>query len=844
MEDAREVAAAIVRDLVEALGGLRPATKKLLGQGSTNTGKLSRWMGTYRGEPPSVPSDLNDPDVKAVLRLVGASLGVDRRVALEAAWASARPQSQARRGQVTGELGVDRSEAGDGESRHTEKRRRQRAELAAFLTDAWPFPYVAGLVAPAESSAGSSGSETAIGPSLDVRYRFGSDLFHGNRPMYVRREFDQCLDDRLDRAAESAELGATPLHQRVVVLVGQPKSGKTRSAFEALHRLEQRRTDKLNRSCAYRLLALRTPTDSSTGRGSDTAVVNRFATAYPAGSGSFEAEHRVVFIDDLHHHIAAGAAVQTAFDLICQARPRGTIIVATCWPEAIDSPVSGISHGDRDFLNRVRVDVSVELTDKELDELQTAPTYRRLLDDQAVDIDEFRRIGERHAGVVHLLGQINDAASGGPATAAHHALVLALCDAAYLHPAGIRLEKLRDFVELRFRQANPNRPISNEEHHAAYLWATTPIGGHGSQWAIAGHAAEINLLDALRPHLLPAHTVHAHIVDSANASSLHDAGYTAYLYGRLGEAETWWRMAAAVNHAPSMTNVGLLAVGRGADVEAEIWWRRASELEDTSAMINLGELLRRRGEYTEAKTLLRVAYDAGDAGALFSLGLVLHDQGCLAEAEECWRTAVDTGSPGALNNLGELHRRRGEYPEAEILFRRAVAAGEVNAFYNLGVVLHDQGCLVESAFWYGRAVDVGDVEAAFQLGVVLYELGQPAEGEIWYRRAADAGHNNAMFNLGVIERERGDLAGAMLWWQRVAAADDIEAMIQLGYALEVLNELDQAETWYRRAAVLESGVAMRELADFLEERGNFEEAVEWRRRADDAGGDGPVPAPA
>jgi hypothetical protein len=61
--------------------------------------------------------------------------------------------------------------------------------------------------------------------------------------------------------------------------------------------------------------------------------------------------------------------------------------------------------------------------------------------------------------------------------------------------------------------------------------------------------------------------------------------------GELGEAETWYRLAADAGNVHAANNLGVLLEQRGELSEAETWYRTGADAGNTRAAYNLGVLL-------------------------------------------------------------------------------------------------------------------------------------------------------------------------------------------------------------------------------------------------------------
>jgi Flp pilus assembly protein TadD len=253
------------------------------------------------------------------------------------------------------------------------------------------------------------------------------------------------------------------------------------------------------------------------------------------------------------------------------------------------------------------------------------------------------------------------------------------------------------------------------------------------------------------------------------------------------------------------------------------------------AMNNLGWLAERRGELDEAERLFRQAARAGHAGGLNNLGWLAERRGELGEAEGHYREAADAGDAVAIHNLGWLAERRGELGEAERRFRQAADAGEAGELNNLGWLAKQRGDLAGAERLFRQAADAGQPGGLNNLGWLAEGRGELGGAERLYRRAADAGDAVAMHNLGVLAERRGELDEAERQFRRAADAGNAVAMRNLGVLAERRGELEEAERRFRQAADAGEPGGLNNLGWLAEGRGDLAAAERFFRQAADAG---------
>ncbi|MEU6239823.1 tetratricopeptide repeat protein [Streptomyces sp. NPDC047024] len=207
----------------------------------------------------------------------------------------------------------------------------------------------------------------------------------------------------------------------------------------------------------------------------------------------------------------------------------------------------------------------------------------------------------------------------------------------------------------------------------------------------------------------------------------------------------------------------------------------------------LGELDKARTTLASVVDLYREAHhDAGAARALCSLGITLHHQGNLTEAAARLQEALDlqaapqlaTDRAWTMHALGAVQRDRARVPEALDLLERSL-------------VLHRAGGSLHGEAWahyqLGQlALRLGDVpraETELRAALERYGRTRDARGEAW-----------ALTQLGRVRLFDGDTSAAVEALRR-AAARHVEnedargeawTLFHLGQALEETGDLDRA----------------------------------------------------
>jgi serine/threonine protein kinase/TPR repeat protein len=208
-------------------------------------------------------------------------------------------------------------------------------------------------------------------------------------------------------------------------------------------------------------------------------------------------------------------------------------------------------------------------------------------------------------------------------------------------------------------------------------------------------------------------------------------------------AFNWYSAAAARDHAPAMTQLGLMfsnttVPGTPDLIKAVQCFEAAAEKGDSAAKAALGDCyLLGKGvpakDEKRALELYRESVASGDVRAMNRLGDVLHKLGSdalknnqsgkayFAEAFQLFTKASERGSLDALGNLGVMHLRGQGVPvpdqkKAAALFEKGAKGGNAFCMWLYAVCLDDGLGVVKSQLqattWYRKAAEAGDRRAA------------------------------------------------------------------------------------------------------------------------------------
>ena len=260
--------------------------------------KLQTWLGLGSGARVSVPWD--PVQTEQLLDFVEHALGDEERRVLESAWdvLSAISQSHQHSGSRAAHRvdAEDRIDSGDARLSMDSSRRKSGTQVGRWLQTGYPAPLISD-------------------DGVSAYFHLESDKTAGATPPYVERSGDTKLRERLHAALDTRP---SDWEQRVVVLGGPAKAGKTRSLFEALR-------DEPALQAAEILIPM--PPSAGPGR----VVLDELAAALDrAEMNGLLGRAFVIFVDDLHRHfIEAGSAnVQSALQRLIK-RPSAPVLVAS-----------------------------------------------------------------------------------------------------------------------------------------------------------------------------------------------------------------------------------------------------------------------------------------------------------------------------------------------------------------------------------------------------------------------------------------------------------------------------------------------------------------------------------
>ncbi|MEU4849520.1 tetratricopeptide repeat protein [Streptomyces gilvosporeus] len=634
-------------------------------------------------------------------------------------------------------------------------------------------------------------------------------------PLYVAREADTQL-----RAA----LTGFRTTGGFVLLLGDPATGKTRTAHEAL---------------------LAVVPDWKFEVPADGASVEALAAGCSADGGSAGS---VLWLDELQNFLAGPAplAAATVRSLLTEAAPP-VIIVGTMWPdvyERLRAVGPGPGSGDR----------GVDPDGSLLEEIRASSRNARevLAMAQRFNLAAFRPAEwERAAAaaatdprIAHALRHKGDfslpqALAGVPEllhrwTTADQPYGKALLMAAVTaRRAGHRLTVPASFLEAvapSFLNGRQRAAADAAWFDDALAWACEPVFPHTEIALLSPYGQAMGRVDGYR------------------ASDVL-AGHLDINWGTI-PPEVWPVMVAAAD-PEARRQIGFNAEQAGYPDVARAAWQDEAEQGNPNAMFDLGLLASSEGNPDEARRLLTPVAESGYPLAMYNLAGVLHGQGDFDGARHWYRRAAEAGEVFAMTRLGELLHALGEREEGLAWVRRAVEYGGQPAMTSYAQLLHAEGQVAAARHWLVQAAERQYAPARQLLAAQLYEDGDVASARRWLTMTVeDTATSNvhrasAMHALGEMCRQQGDLGGARDWWERAADLPPyrrgkvnpagVVSMYALGLLAHQQQDVSTARRWFSRAAEAGSTDAVYALGVMADAEGDPVAAAGFWRRAAKSG---------
>ncbi|WP_330254203.1 trypsin-like peptidase domain-containing protein [Nocardia sp. NBC_00565] len=652
-------------------------------------------------------------------------------------------------------------------------------------------------------------------------YRLGATVSpYGDSESYIRhdpyvpRTYND-VDTRIRDAVRAAIAEETPT-DRIILLAGPSKAGKTRSLYEAI------------RSVAPNALLV-SPVPGEIDKVAEHPAVQTTLTDV------------VIWLDDLQRYLTHERPITNIQTSRFNARAGHTAIVATLRLEELARLRAATGEPSRDLRLLLDRAIIIELLPTTAD-----PNEQTAAEGAYPNQDLTFGLGAHMAGAPVLLGLYRAAEFSDPYG---HALLTVAIDWVRVgvpHPIDeatlitYAKDTLRaghpelDADEQTLRDALKRLRVAPESAARVGPLSTIPLDGNARGYDPFDYlvAADDGQSPPARP--IP-ENFWMKILDQSSASVAFAIGSAAYLREKISVAIAAFQKAAEDDHTAAMVSLGALLseLPEPKIVAARYWSERAASLGESAAMHNLGNLFAYKWEPADlklAKKWWRRAIAAGEPHSAFDLAILLSEVQSppdLVAARRWYEYGALSGDTNSMVNLGNLLSSKFDPPDIEAAKRwylTAAQAGVPVSMHNLAHLLANQSTppdLEGARGWYQHAAEAGHPPAMTNLGGILSSLGRYPEAQYWYERAVENGESASMHNLGMLfatRKDAPDLVSAETWYERAALAGDTRSMTNLGALKCTLLEppdFDGARTWFERAAELGDTGAMCNLGYLL-----------------------------
>ncbi|MGW1562870.1 hypothetical protein ACWCQ1_41170 [Streptomyces sp. NPDC002144] len=652
-------------------------------------------------------------------------------------------------------------------------------------------------------------------------------------PGYVVREHDRILAE----AVQEVQQGDS----RMLALVGESSTGKTRACWEAVQPLA---------GTEWRLWHPFDPTRAE-------AALEDLHRVGP---------RTVVWLNEAQHylgHPTAGERIAAAVHHLLTSPQRGPVLVlCTLWPDYVKQYTALPAVGTQDPHSRVR-----ELLAGRTVNVPNAFDARALTAATVLAEDGDRLLADALSRA-HTDGRLTQDLAGGPAllnryhagSPAARALLEAAMDARRLG-VGLHLPQafLTDAATDYLNQIDYDQ-LADDWAEAAYAELAELV--HGKQAPLRRTSPR----SLRRPPTPPTAAAPPSPRSAGPVFRLAD-----YLeqHGRTTRAQLcppssfWYAAHQHLTHPDDLDNLTYAARSRHRLQWAHHLQVRAADHGSTSALYDLAVRREEAGDREGADTLARQAIDYGDAQPMYRLARLREEAGEQESAMSLYRQAADNGDAEALYRLVELQEDAGDREGAETLARQAADHGKA-ALYRIAKRRERSGDREGAESLYRQAAnidastgparqeeDAGDRESIQVLGRheadnhttrALYRLalrreraGDREGAETLAQQAAKHGDTNALDRLALRREKAGDREGAETLAQQAAKHGDTNALDRLVVRRERVGDQEGAETLARQA--IDYGVAqpLYRLALLREEAGDRESAETLAQHAADHG---------
>ena len=657
----------------------------------------------------------------------------------------------------------------------------------------------------------------------------GSSEYDGEVPPYCPRDSDAQILEKINLEA------CNP-----VVIVGPPKSGKTRSLIQNL---------KISKFADAKIYWL------EPGFRNAKKLLERTKASEKTN---------VLVLDDLQnprYFGEGGLDLRLIEELASTFKIVGTLhdYTKSQWELAnvdhrtfvSDTTTNSPNSNVQSKLLENHIALSSELSDQEFEKVSLT------LGIDESEVSSYRFLGSKLASV-SALEKILDLELNGT-NSYSHALFQALIDAKILFPQGASLEDLKTLSRQSLEMAS-NTPWTDsgwEIAVATFTRGLSPKSPHAIMMRTIADRSKFTLFDPIwdrkRPaswepqHLLAMDLNFVEVAENAFELGFREATFQIlrsldisqpeiqFQIGRFYfEAENpdlskeWLQKAAQSNHDKALDWLGDLHKEFLNDsLKALEYWKQAAALGNEWAMDSLGDYYRDNNQLIEAQEWWTKASMQDNDWATASLGNLYVDEGRVEEGLTLLKNSANRGNVWAMRQLGLFFDRQEDMSLAEYWWRKSSNLGDEVSMDRLGDLYEEAGDLAQAQFWWEKGSDLGNAWSMASLGLLKKRSGLDQEGGDLLMKAAALGNSWAMRQMGILKMEEGDKVGAEFWWQKAAELDDDWSLRQMGTLKMEEGDKVGAEFWWLKAAELDDEVAIFKLGFLEMESDNYTESSYW-----------------
>nr|WP_051705086.1 ATP-binding protein [Streptomyces sp. NRRL S-455] len=624
--------------------------------------------------------------------------------------------------------------------------------------------------------------------AIEVDRRTPSTDGLGQLPQYVRRAHDRRLQDEVALAVAG--------QSRLVVLVGDSSTGKSRALWEAVTRL---------------------PAGWLVWRPSDrTDLLQGLRSQH-------RLSHTVLWLNELERYLLphgqpdpGGRAASALMSLMHDAGRGPVLVLGTLWHRhhtTLTQRPSGSQQHDphqqaRTLLDDSTLTVAECFTPEDLSTLQGLAADDPRLAEALAKGDS--RITQYLAGARELVARYEEKASP-------H--IRAVLDAA------------ADARRLGHGELLPEvflRAAAGSYLHRDY-WRTQTSQWRQTWFERAVHATDQacrGIPGPLTQEVAP--PGQPNCVEPLYRLADYLQAHTARTRGGKCPPTGFWDAAAVHLTEPAV----LMSFARAAHQRerlqiADRLYQAAVEYGHNDALHDLALLREEVGDHGGADGFALRSVRHGSGRAVSEVAEMREDADDRRGAERLYVKAAQVGDTWALCCLARLRREAGDWAEAEHYAQQAAALGDTRAWLELATLTDDLGSAERFAL---MAADQGDTLVLRTLAQ-QHETTDPKQAERLYRSAGDRGDGEALRRLATMRQQSGDGGGAQKLYHEAADLGDTEAMRKLALRYHEAGDAQAADRMYRRAAEHGDMLALGLLASRRERAGDREGAERCAREA-------------